>query len=353
MPVATISALRANRPRSAWWRWLAPLLLVFLASCVSGASLGAGSVLRSLDNDSVAASDDAYTHGLNLTWVGPSTERFAKGPVPSAVGAWVDARLFGDDLPVRTVSYSVSQRLFTPSDLSRSEFVEGDQPYAGLLYGSAIFTAQDEHRLIAYTFNAGVVGPSAGGEGTQSWVHDVIGARDPMGWDTQIPDEPLLGLGAERRTRLARFDLGSRLSADVLGGGFAALGNLQTMAALSGAVRLGIHLPDNFHMPAPFLWDESVGMRATTPCTSCWSSYLYAGGALAGIAHTVHHDGPLFRDGPSVDRDRFEARGSIGVATRYRGLLVTVSYELATVPYDDPDGSDLEQFGRLAFSWDF
>ena len=41
----------------------------------------------------------------------------------------------------------------------------------------------------------GVVGLASHAEDVQKEFHDMIGGDEPMGWDTQLPDEPVINVG--------------------------------------------------------------------------------------------------------------------------------------------------------------
>jgi hypothetical protein len=40
-----------------------------------------------------------------------------------------------------------------------------------------------------------VVGPASQAEKTQKDFHNLIGGDEPMGWDTQLPNEPVINIG--------------------------------------------------------------------------------------------------------------------------------------------------------------
>ena len=65
-----------------------------------------------------------------------------------------------------------------------------------------------------------------------------------------------------------------------MGGISLAVGNLQTHASVAATVRLGLALPTNFRMQAPFLSEESLGLR---PFDEAAPRSIYA---FAGIAAT-------------------------------------------------------------------
>src|SRR5690554_7549577 len=100
------------------------------------------------------------------------------------------------------VSYSVSHRIFTPSDTETTELVEGDIPYSGMLFGTVTAGAQSEKGMHAISMHMGVAGPAAMGRQVQNSVHKVIGSDHVNGWDNQIENEVIINLKDRKSTRL-------------------------------------------------------------------------------------------------------------------------------------------------------
>jgi lipid A 3-O-deacylase len=333
---------------------LSCLAAIALVACAAtGDSLSAGSVFRSIDNDSAADSDDQYTSGLSLSYVSRHAPSFADAPLVDGVAQALDRHWpFGPE-DQRFVIYSLSHRIFTPTDLSAREPVEGDLPYSALLYATATVGSQGEDTLTAASLSLGLAGPAALGEPVQSTIHRWIGAEDPQGWDEQLDHEPLLNVGLEHRRRL--YDLGSAggFGADLLGALSGSVGNLQTQATVASTARVGLRIPKNFHMQTNFLAEESLGLRAREPLAGTRSIYAYAGFAATALANAIYLDGNTFSDSHSVEHDGYVLRGSVGVAAQLGRVLVSVAYERASLPWDHPDGFETESFLRFGLSLDF
>jgi len=329
-------------------------LALLLASCTTtGGAVGASSILRSVDNDLFAKSDDQYTSGLSISYVGEHERAFDDAEVPSWMGRFLDEHWPFPAEEERFVIYSLSQRIFTPTDLDATEVVEGDLPYSALLYGTITAGSQGPSRLDAFSLTLGVVGPWALGDEVQSAVHGVTGSDDPKGWDNQLENEPLLNVGFEERRRLARFGGGTGFGGDFLGGLSASLGNLETQATLASTARLGWRVPSNFHMVSEFLAEDSLGLRHFGPEPEKPLVYAFAGFAATLLANAIYLDGNTFSDSHSVEHDPYVLRGSLGLAGQYGRLLVSLVYERATLPWDHPEGLDHEDYLRIGLSWDF
>lgn len=341
------------RGRGRVWSALSLILLLSPACVAPGDSLAAGSVLRSIDNDSLDDSDDQYTSGVSLSYISRHEPSFARTPLPEWIGGALDDHWPFEGQDQRFVIYSLSHRVFTPTDLSARGVVEGDIPYAGLVYATATVGSQSPRALNAFALTLGIVGPAALGEEIQSGVHSLIDSEDPKGWDEQLDNEPLLNVGYEHRRRLLRSGAWKGVSGDVLGAFSASAGNLQTQATLASTARVGFRVPSNFHMQSHFLAEESLGLRANDPDPKRRSLYLFTGFAATALANAIYLDGNTFSDSHSVDHDHYVLRGSVGIAGSYGPVLGSLAYERATLPWDHPDGLDDESYLRLALSWDF
>lgn len=327
------------------------LLLFCSASCVA---TGRGSVVASVDNDSIDKSgDDHYSSGLALAYVSELEGSFADTPLLGSLARELDEHWPFDDHDQRFVIYSLSHRLFTPSNLSRKEVVEDDLPYSAMFYARATVGSQSYRELTAFSLVLGFVGPWALGEEFQSAAHAVFGSSDPQGWDHQLDNEPLLNVELEHRRRLWRGEKQDGFGGDLLASISASAGNLQTQATVAATVRTGYRLPSNFHMQTPFLGEESLGLRSHDPLDDRSFVYAFASFAAAGLANAIYLDGNTFSDSHSVDHDHHVLRGSIGLAGRHGPILASASYELMTLPWDPPDGQDDDYYLRLNLSWDF
>lgn len=124
----------------------------------------------------------------------------------------------------RIIELELSQKFFTPKDLTLTNFVDYDRPYAGWLYTG--FTVSDfpkPNRIISFGAELGVVGDISGADGFQTWYHRNFGFPDPQGWDFQIRNELVANLKASYSYQLPlvknSVDLITSTSA-VLGTGF-------------------------------------------------------------------------------------------------------------------------------------
>lgn len=95
----------------------------------------------------------------------------------------------------RIIEIELSQKFYTPKDLTLTDVAEFDRPYAGWLYtGLSISDFPKPNQLLSYGVELGVVGDISGADGFQTWYHRNFGFPVPRGWDLQIRNELVANL---------------------------------------------------------------------------------------------------------------------------------------------------------------
>lgn len=310
-----------------------------------------GIVSATVENDVFTGSDDSYSNGFALTWVSRDTARYADD---SFVDGWVD---FWSFLPGTTgentqtfVAWNIAQEMHTPEVISNPIPDPSDQPYAGLLYVDSSLYSFHENWAQAWNLRLGVVGPASLADVTQKEFHSLIGATEPLGWDAQIQNEPVINVSYTAGRGLlegGQTDRGSwRLSAL----GSAELGTYTT--ALGGGLmaEIGWNMPE-----AISIGGLGNGLSATNAVGAVYepnwsiSSYIVLGGYAVG--HFLPLDGPVFRDGPSIGSDDFAALTNLGVAVRKGNFIGSFGVAYGAGPGDDFD--DEIDFGVLVLAWQY
>lgn len=321
---------------------------IALASAQDGAG---GIVYLAYDNDFIVGSDDGYSGGIHLGYVSPPAASFTAAPVPQAIGRALDR------LPLvqgagqrRFIAYSLAQLTYTPEDILREDLVVEDLPYSGLLLVSATAAAQDAVHFAALTLTTGVVGPASQAEAVQQELHRASGSNQARGWDNQLDNELILNAQYDHRWRAWDFASGARTSGDAIISGSAALGNWRTMATVGAGLRWGLNVPEDTFSPPPFIGQESVGAFSLGQRTA---AYLALGLDASLIGTMLHLDGNTFRDSHQVDHESWMARGYLGLHLRVNRVVMGLALAQATVPWDRPDGSRWERYGRATLGWDF
>jgi hypothetical protein len=156
-------------------------------------------------NDVFFDSDNQFSNGFAIQKHGPAASSLDAVGGTAAIGKGL-AKFFlpkGDGLTYRE-SWSFGQNLQTPGDIEHPDIILNDLPYVGMLAWSNSFVAFDDQRMSAFGWMLGVVGESAFGEEVQENVHDWIGADEPLGWEHQLDDEPILSLFYTKKKKLWR-----------------------------------------------------------------------------------------------------------------------------------------------------
>ena len=305
-------------------------------------------VSAQFDNDEMGGSDRHYTSGFRLACT--------TSPPPflnDLVASYRDPGAITNSWS----TYSIGLNMFTPDDISRSEPIEDDQPYAGWLhlgFGLERETVPRDDRprfLDTFELHLGVIGPLSGAEQVQRFGHDLTNATDPKGWGNQLDNEPGLNLFYSRQWTGAQEFLvptGSsqpQLFLDVTPQVGAALGNVYTFGAAGLTLRLGQFLPDDHGLSVirPSLLGSDF-----FPEQSGLSAYIF--GSLQGrvVGRNIFLDGNSFdNNGPSVDKKGLVGEARLGLAVTYGDIRFGYTHVFRSREFD---GQDPQDFGSISLS---
>ena len=241
------------------------------------------------------------------------------------------------------IGYSIGQYMYTPSDITKTEILEGDRPYCGWLYGSVFKEFFHKDGIIDYLeLQIGTVGKYSFAEGTQKFVHKTIGSRKPMGWTNQISDELCANLFWSERYPIEivpeTFYFDPQFGA--------AIGNYYTGAHVGYCLRLGYNVPKS---DLPKSLEPSILSKKKA------LEYIYVFGKMNGryVAHNITIEGSLFsNDSPHVvEPERFVLDVEYGICARIYGFEASISVvdrsdEFVEQEYD-------EEFAAITLSWFF
>lgn len=90
-------------------------------------------------------------------------------------------------------SFRVGQQIYNPRWVKATLPQEQNRPYAGYLF--AEYTSKQinsANRVLANTFQVGIVGPGSGAESFQRWMHRSFGFGELNGWKSQIQNTAAL-----------------------------------------------------------------------------------------------------------------------------------------------------------------
>lgn len=327
-------------------------LLALMAACSVPAAAAEpepppGVLTLQIENDVFAGSDQNYTSGFRIAYAAPLGPSH---PLESTARA---LPLMGG--PMR-YAYSLGQQLYTPRDISASQPILTDEPYAGYLYvGIAIESEPPrEHGpriLSSFELQVGIVGPAALGEQTQNAAHKIFNSDEANGWDNQLKNEPTLNLFYDRawigwyETRIGQAGSGYRIDLSPHVG--AALGTVYTYAAAGATLRFGPNLPASLGPRTLRPGPPGSDYYKTAP-NGRWHLFL----ALEGraVARNIFLDGNTFTDSQSVDKYSYVGESRVGFAMTLGRYRLAYAQVFRTKQFH---GQDPDSFGSVSISTDF
>ncbi|MGI9493368.1 MAG: lipid A deacylase LpxR family protein [Geminicoccaceae bacterium] len=300
------------------------------------------------DNDEMGGTDRHYTGANRLACV-TSPPRFMRDLVPP-----IDEL---DALTRTRAIFALGLSAFTPDDISRSDLIEDDQPYAGWLYVGLglereVVPKSDQPRYMDNVeLQLGIVGPWSGAEHVQKFTHDLTNATEPKGWGNQLDNEPGINLFYSRQwtgaaeTKFKPFDDSPDLFFDYTPEVGFALGNIHIFGAAGITFRLGTFQPDD-HGPPTIR--PSLPGSDYFPRQKGFSAYLFGGVEGRIVGRNIFLDGNTFQDdGPSVDKNTLVGEARVGVALTYDRVRLTYTHVFRSQEFENqPD----QTYGSIALS---
>jgi len=293
-----------------------------------------------LENDSTRpGSDNYYTSGERLSYTSPTGQ------------VWAPIANFGHALlgeGQQRIAIDLSQLIFTPLHDKLAIPPLTDRPYAGVLMVTAALIQDTSNTRTALALGLGVIGPAALGEPVQSSFHEAIGQHSLGGWGTQLGNQPVIEVTAERTWRAALGQIGG-LEADVLPSVSAAAGTFRIYGQAGGTVRVGQGLQSDFGAPRirPGLTgtDAYVGTRP-------FAWYVFAGVDGQAVAWDETLDGLPFQSSRHVSRNPFVGEFQAGFAIIAGGWRLTAMQVLQSNEFKT-QSNGLFQFTSVALSAKF
>ena len=252
---------------------------------------------------------------------------------------------------------ALGQVIQTPDDLSRSDLIEDDVPYAGALTLQATWYAFNDEEFRGFEITVGVVGPPSLAEQTQKTVHKLIGSLDPRGWNHQLHTEPVINFNYMRKQKIWRWGKPAGLSFDTAINGNVGLGNLFTQASTALEMRFGHNMPRGFvYVPDPI--GLSMHYKASLNPANPRAASFYATLVLRGsaFAHNIFLDGNTFKNSHSVDKKPLVGQVLAGLSYERRHWAIHFNAMVSTDNVDTskaPSAEGRECLGTIDIEWRF
>jgi len=278
--------------------------------------------------------DRHYTDGIKLVFTHQPDVNFLK-----EFARWNG---FGqNDGNISTaLGYFFGQNMYTPDHVGAPELrAKHDRVFAGWMYGGIFVQRAADNQMEHLELNLGMIGPSARGGAIQSFVHDVIKAEEPKGWENQLGNEFTADVTWLKRQRVdKRYFKRTENFDSHLEYGFTA-GSVYRNANLGIIFRYGINLPNDF----------GPG-RLEAPASGCikkpeevHTAYIFTriGGKL------VQYD--RFLSG--LETKPAVGQFQVGGVYRYKSFEVSYSQTFLTREYEEQGSTD--SYGALNLMWRF
>jgi lipid A 3-O-deacylase len=300
------------------------------------------------ENDLFGSGEDShYTHGARLSYLTGEKLTHFEDKLKSTVLAPIPKFFIPK---TRRISFILGQNIFTPADISRSDLILNDRPYAGWLYLGAGFITEggeDIKFMESLEINLGVVGPAALGDEVQTEWHRLIDVERPKGWTHQLENEPGLILFYERKwpLRPKSEPLGKMI--DLTPSAGFALGNVATYFATGLTLRVGYNIPNDYGPPR--VRPGLSGSGFFTP-KSRFTWYVFAGVEGRAVGRNIFLDGNTFQDSHSVDKKTLVGDLQVGfVITLFQNFRVGFTNVFRTKEFDLQPEAD--EFGSINMSY--
>lgn len=301
------------------------LIIFFLLGLVGNLELRAqfrppardrGSLVLSLENDVWLKQDEGYTSGVQVMWITPELSQETRSHFLQQL-AKLNRKLLGGrekgpgEVFKRKAGLSLVQGIFTPDDLTESNLIPDDRPYAGLLYAALGLVKLGPAHEESVGLALGVVGPLSLAGAVQRWLHRTHGWTYPAGWDNQLKNEPVLELWFNHLWTLVSPRISfNGLQPGIKAGAGVQAGNLLIASSALVDLRLGFNLePQTDTLTAAPLFNHFLAGRANR-------TSVYAFARLEGrvIARNLLLQGNTFQDSHGVDIHPLYGQFSTGLA---------------------------------------
>ncbi len=319
--------------------WIVLLVTGLVCTALQCGAARADTLNLIFENDLFYHTDRDYTNGAEINW---SPSAAAPGEFPASLADYLP--LFPDRGEVR-VGFSLGQLMFTPVHTRLIVPPPTERPYAGFLYGGFEVTRSDGNRQDEWRMQLGMVGPASLAADSQKFVHSIRNLDMPLGWHTQLRDEPGLIIGYERSHSFVPFpdSFGNHLDFNPHWG--ATIGNIYDYAEVGAIVRLGFNMPRGGGPPV--IQPSPPGSNHYDPQQG-FGAYLFTGVEGRIVGRNLFLDGNSFHASPSVDKNALVGDFMFGVAVSFSSFQLSFVHMFRTAEYAGQRNFD--QFGRASLA---
>lgn len=305
----------------------------------------------SFENDVMAlvnVSDDGYSNGLGYAWGRSQYDSFESLDMPQWIRFISDWTFINQgDSKNYSISYGVSQSMYTPTEIEEPALIENDRPYAGTLLWHSKIRHYGNNRANSLGLILGIAGPASLAEQSQTIIHKAIGATTPEGWDNQINNELVFRVSGEHIERFYDYKFTETVGFDTNSYSEAGVGNLNSDVGTGLTFRLGNLLDESYASINPNNSQVVSVLNGKTGKQFYWQIFtsIYASYVFNDIAL----DGNTFSDSHSVDLIHEQALISAGVYLMYDKWGLAFSTHRGTEEFEGQDG--VSKYGSITISY--
>ncbi|MGB8952087.1 MAG: lipid A deacylase LpxR family protein [Candidatus Aminicenantales bacterium] len=299
------------------------------------------------ENDFFAGTDRCFTGGVKLSWVSKDLENYHES-------SWLQWLPFVDQPEFQhAISLSLGQNINTPDDITRSDLVVDDRPYAGWFYLEFGIHSKGQRRMDTLAILLGLIGPQTFSEDLQKLFHNLVGGIWPEGWHHQLKSEFTAGLHYERKLKWLHRNGRRGFGFDFIPHMGSGIGNVYTYANAGFQGRMGWNLPADFGVSLLRPGGESnvnFSGDGTSPLARPRFG-IHAFAALDGrlVLRDIFLDGNTLRRSHHVDKNLFTADILAGVRFTYGRFDISYTYVYWTKHFKTEKRGHI--FGMLCLSY--
>lgn len=211
---------------------------------------------------------------------------------------------------------TVTQNIYTPEDLSKTDYIKTDRPYAGWLFATIAVGKRTDNTINMTVMDIGVVGPNSQADKVQTIYHRLINAQTPRGWDNQLENE--FGYNLKHYYgKTVRYNRNS-LTTDLTGIANISLGNVDTSLSATAVARFGYNIPDDLLL---FSADSKSAKGSNT-----FSIYTFAGMNASYVVRDMFLDGNTFNKSRSIEKYNNIKAVFVGLTIGLKNIGLTYTY---------------------------
>lgn len=344
-------ATTTSSPRTRCVRTALALVVGLLGGCATTDDQGVKrdeALFLTVANDIFTGSDNNFSSGVGLSY---QTDRRSQYGEDSALDAWFRFWSFlpgfdpdGDE---SYATWTLGQEIFTPNNIETPTPPLNDQPYAGVLFLDSTLYSRRANIAHAWNLRLGIVGPSSLAEQSQREAHELIGSAEPLGWDTQLPDEPILNLDYTVAAEWLEGGLVGDCSWRLVPLAGASAGTYFTGVSTGAYLEAGWNLPQTVGLLSIRRGMDALAAKPQPDTT--WSLSFFIGGGAFGVAHYLPLDGTVFRESRSVRSEPLVEFLSTGITWRTRWC--TLAFLLTEFGTTFETERQSTEYGTLTLSW--